>query len=66
VTLAEKIKYHTKEGRRWAEAADREAAAEDFNRGRIYAEVSQAHSFAALATVLAEGSLTIDGTVMHP
>jgi hypothetical protein len=58
--LAEEIRYHAKEGRRWAEAA------EDFNRGRIYAEVSQAHSFAALATALAEGSLTIDGTVMHP
>lgn len=66
VRHAEKIAHHAKEAREWADAADREAAADSPKAARCYAEVSQAHSLAALAAGLVEGTLRIDGTVMHP
>lgn len=69
----EQVKHHAEEARKWAEAADREATGSGrdhglagevsmgkhtWKRAGIYSAVSQAHSLAALATVLGEGYIS--------
>lgn len=61
----ETIEHHARQARQWADAADAaecEPDPEDGGprRGQRYAQISQAHAFASISSVLAESSIGIE------
>lgn len=69
MSAADEARHHASEARRWADAADREAVhsghtpdEETNRRAELYAQVSQAHSLAALSTLVAGDYLDVRTT----